>query len=237
MARRGENQASNLEKTTRAMVAVAQVPLTMRERLNKGLLPVAFVGGLIGMGMLASCGALYLLPEESWPEALEREHLGTYMTLSLLAASLLGWGCMQKGLGRMRKAVGQGVGGWLFVGLPMACAASLLALSQGWLDPGERYGPGLYLFSYWYPPGLVAVSLLAYVTGRSRLGEQGRFERGLLFTVLVAPYALLMAYLVVGFKAPWIDDRLEESIQDLGSGAIVAQVALAYFCGGGSSSS
>jgi hypothetical protein len=233
-----KGKSSRIRKTTKALGVAIQAPLTVRERLNKGLLPVAFVAGCLGMLALALCGILWCLPEERWPAALDPDRLPFYLMLSLLFASLLGWGCMQKGLSKLRKSVGWTVGGWLFVGAPLVCAAFLLTLKQGALgDPDDSTWLGLFgTVAYWYPPCLVASALFAYVTNRSRLGEQGRFERGFWFTLLVAPYALLMAYLIIGFHNPWIDERLQSTIHELGSGAIVAQVALAYFCGGGSSS-
>jgi integral membrane sensor domain MASE1 len=143
---------------------------------------------------------------------------------------------MQKGLGRMRRTVGWTVGGWLFVGLPMACAAYGFLAGAGYVDPAGLGGDTGVLFARWYPPGLVAASLLAYVTAKARVGHEGQSKRSAYFTLLVAPYALLMAYLIFKFEAPWLDDSLEDSIHALGEGAVVAQVALAFFCSGGSGS-
>lgn len=211
--------------------------MTARERLNKGLLPIAYVLGGLGMTALLSCSVLWLLGDNR-PEQVETDGLLAATVVSLLFASLLGWGCMQKGLGRMRRKLGWALGGWFFVGLPMACALLGLAAAKEWA-PVEDWGggPALLVFARWYPPTLVFASLLAYVTASSRVGEKGSKQRGFYFSLMVSPYALLMAYLVFQFEAPWLDDHLEETIHSAGEGTVVAQVALAYFCGGGGSGS
>jgi hypothetical protein len=211
--------------------------MTARERLNKGLLPVAYVLGALGMTALLFCSVLWLMPEGTRPDQVDPDELLAATVVSLLFASLLGWGCMQKGLGRMRRKLGWTLGGWLFVGLPMCCALLGLAAAKEWAPVNEwTAGPALLAAARWYPPFLIFASLFAYVTASSRVGEEGSKKRGVYFTLMVSPYALLMAYLVFQFEAPWLDDHLEETIHSAGEGAVVAQVALAYFCGGGSSS-
>ena len=231
-----ESESSRLRRATAALGKAVKAPLTIREKLNAWLLPSAMVLGGIGLTALLGCLLVWLLPAESRPEQLDVSELAFATVVSLLFASLLGWGCMQKGLGRIRRKVGWGIGGWLFVGLPMACATFGLLANNGWIDPEGLGGDPSLLFARGYPPALVAASLLAYVTASTRVGERGRSKRGAYFTLLVAPYALLMAYLVFKFETPWLDDAFEDTIHDLGEGAIVAQVALAYFCGGGSAS-
>jgi hypothetical protein len=211
--------------------------MTARERLNKGLLPLAYVLGGLGMTALLFCTVLWLLGDNR-PGQVDTDALLAATVGSLLFASLLGWGCMQKGLGRMRRKLGWTLGGWFFVGLPMACALLGLAAAKEWA-PVEDWGGGsaLLVFARGYPPALVFASLVAYVTANSRVGEEGSKKRGIYFTLMVSPYALLMAYLIFQFEAPWLDDHLEETIHSAGEGTVVAQVALAYFCGGGSSGS
>jgi hypothetical protein len=232
------SESSKLRNTARLLGKVVAAPLTMRERLNKGLLPIAYVLGILGMLALVGCGVFWALPDDKLPDALNEAGLPYLTMVSLLFASLLGWGCMQKGLGRMRRGIGFGLGGALFVGLPMACAAVLLVHAHTDVDVTDWGGGTMLLgMARWFPPCLIMLALAAYVTGKSRIKDEGRFERGFWFTLLVAPYALLMAYLVFGLDAPYLNDHLQDAIHDLGSGAIVAQIALAYFAssGGGSS--
>lgn len=234
MARNSES--SRLRKATQAFGVAVKAPLTVREKVNGWLLPGAYLLGAVGLTALLGCLAVWILPEGSRPDQVDADELAFATVLSLLFASLLGWGCMQKGIGRIRRTIGWTVGGWCFVGLPMACALFGLLANKGYVDPDAVGGESALLFARWYPPGLVAAGLLAYVTNKTRVGENGQSQRGVYFTLLVAPYALLMAFLIFKFEAPWLDDSFEDTIHGLGEGAVVAQVALAYFCGGGSSS-
>jgi len=101
------------------------------------------------------------------------------------------------------------------------------------VDVETGAGSWVLMLMRWYPPGVIAASLIAYVATKSRIQDEGRFERGVWFLGLVAPYAILLVYLLVGFEVPWLDDNLEDSIQELGQGAIVLQIAIAYFLSGG----
>lgn len=226
-------QTKKRSKITDAAMAVV-VPLTLlqhaREVVNRLLLPVALAVGAIGMAGLIACLVLLVLPAERWPGVLDPNQLPIYMTLSLVASSLLGWGCMQSGLGRMRGAVGWTVGGWLFVLLPLVCAvltvlgaADVLALDT-W--PGAPWSERLIR---WYPPGVVFASLGVYVWTQLRKPGEDRLARNMGSIALVLPYVALLATLVLGVESPLLSESLRDAVESLGSGAIVVQVVLAYF--------
>jgi len=212
---------------------------TGRERLNALLLPLAWWVGCLGMMSLASCGVLAAIPEDGWPEALDPDLLPVYAMASLAAASLLGWGCMQRGLGVVRERIGWRFGGWLFVLLPLACVGYVLA-SGRLFEPDEwAYAEQASLFARWYPAGLVGLFLSAFVAGELRGGEggvQAGLQRGAWSILLVGPYVLLMATLALGVDAPFLTETLRDTLEELGAGAIVAQVAIGYFIAAGASS-
>lgn len=217
------------------MARVAVVPLTLvqklRELTNKLLLPIAFLTGAVGMTALVALLSMLVIPHERWPAFLTPSTMPIYMALALVASSLLGWSCMQTGLGRMRNAIGWNVGGWLFVLLPVVCAVvtvlgakEVIALEE-W--PGAPWtGRALR----WYPPLVVFLSLGAYLWTQFRGSEgEDRLARNVGSIALVLPYVALLATLVLGVESPVLSEALRDAVESLGSGAIVVQVILAYF--------
>jgi hypothetical protein len=75
---------------------------------------------------------------------------------------------------------------------------------------------------------MVVASLVAFVTWKSR----GRYGRGAWFVFLVAPYAALFAYLVLGLRFEAIGEARHATIVALGSWALALQMATAFFVGG-----
>ncbi len=214
-----------------------------RERLNRFLLPFAWVIGAVGLMALAACGALAAVPEDHWPEALDPDLLPIYSTVSLAAASMLGWGCMQRGMGRMRARIGWRVGGWVFVLLPVLCGA--LVLADGRLAELAEWPRGreLALFARYYPPALIVLALVVFFLAELRGGDaREREQRGPGWQragwslLLIGPYVLLMLTLVLGSEAPWLSEPLQDTLEELGAGAIVLQVAIAYFVSAGAAS-
>lgn len=199
------------------------------ERLEVASQVLAIWGGGAGLVALAACGALALLPAERWPAALDPDRLPTYVVLSVVVASLAGWGIVQQGMMRLRQALGPIVGGLLFVLLPIVCGGLDLLVAHDLVDlstwPGD---PWLGPVVRWYSPVLVAVTLVAYGTWKARPRAPGRLGRGLGLALVVAPYALLMASLTFGVDAPWLNGPLGEAVEELGGGALAAQLVLAF---------
>ncbi|MBL4844570.1 MAG: hypothetical protein JKY65_03510 [Planctomycetes bacterium] len=213
---------------------VAFVPLTLiqylKELTNKLLLPVAFLTGAAGMVALVACLVLLMLPPDRWPPGLDPNQLPIYMTLSLVASSLLGWGCMQTGLSRLRNAFGKGLGGWLFVLLPVVCAAITVLGTMEVIEPSTWPGaPWTARAVRWYPPLIILVSLGAYLWTQLRQEGEDRLARNVGSIALVLPYVALLATLVLGVESPLLSESLRDAVESLGSGAIVVQMILAYF--------
>ena len=213
---------------------VAVVPLTLvqygRELVNKLLLPVAFLTGAVGMVALVACLVLLVMPHERWPTFLSPSQLPIYMTLSLVAASLLGWSCMQTGLGRMRSAVGWTLGGWLFVLVPVLCGVVTVLGTTELLAPDNWPGsPWTGRVLRWYPPLVVFLSLGVYLWTQIRQEGEDSLARNVGSLALVLPYVALLTTLVLGVESPLLSEGLRDAVASLGSGAIVVQVILAYF--------
>lgn len=227
---RQTKKRSKITDTARLIAVPLTLVQTTREAANRLLLPVAIVVGAIGMACLVGCLILLAVPHERWPALLTPGQLPIYMTLSLVASSLLGWGCMQTGLGRMRGAVGWTVGGWLFVLLPLVCAVLTVLGASEVLTLDEWAGaPWTGRILRWYPPAVVLASLGVYVTTQVRKPGEDRLARNMGSIALVLPYVALLATLVLGVESPLLSESLRDAVESLGSGAIVVQVVLAYF--------
>lgn len=248
MAGRGANKKKEepeprKRSATGKLLDTAGLPIlavqTARERLNGFLLPWAWRVGWLGMSALVVCGALAILDPAHWPTLggaeLDEDHLAPAAVGSLVFASLVGWGCMQVGMRRVRKAVGMKLGGYLFVVLPVFCALLVLAQVRGWIDVRTwPAGEWVHPFARFYTPLLVAIGLTSYLLQRLTAGKEEddrtrRLERGLWLLLVLAPYALLMTHLALGADVPWLADPLEDALRQYGTAALVIQVVLAYF--------
>jgi len=218
-----------------------------RERLNTFLKPIAKGVGFGGLGALAGCFVLWAIREELWPPFLDPDHLPVYVMVSLVAASLMGWGCMLDGLVVLRRKVGWKLGGWLFVLAPLVCAVFGLLAGQEVIAPGEwgQWGGWALVVATWYTPLVVTACLLAYFLTEADLrdGDRKRVaKRSAWSLLLIAPYAFLLAAMVFGVDPDFLEleleleDHLEDTVEELGSWAIVLQVAFAYFLCGASAS-
>ena len=207
---------------------VALYPFRVKSKVDAFLRPAARIAGAIGIAMLVACGFLWRTPAEQWPQWLDPSHLAIYAMISLAVASLLGWTFVHDGQTRIKRAIGKPLSLCAFVVLPISFtiagligAADLEAIGG---PPGAHW---FWNLVHWYGPMLVVVSLLAFLTWKSR----GRYARGLWFALLVAPYAALLAYLVFGLRLPGIDDAHHTTLRSLGSWAITLQLALCRVVG------
>ena len=214
----------------------ARAALSAPERVRRVFVPVAFAIGWCGVVGLLACAALALVPDESWPEALDPERLPLYCVLSLCVASLLGWGCVQHGEQRAKRTLGRPVALFVFLVLPVTAAALSLLDSYVLETPMAEWPGGFWiaLFARWTAPTLVLVSLLTFLTWRTRPQKRLYLRRGLWFLVLVTPYALLLAVLLFDLPAPWVEEPVEESLSTVSESSIVLQLIVGYFVGDGS---
>ena len=219
--------------TTKTLKSAARTALSAPERLRRALVPVAFWTGCVGVAAVLGCAALALLPAERWPAALDTAHLPLYAVLSLCVASLVGWGCVQEGQGRVKRTIGKPTAVIAFLVLPLA-AAALSFLDKHVLATPLREWPGgtwIALFVRWYTPLLVAVSLVTFLTWRTRPRRRVYLTRGAGFVILVAPYVLLLAVILFDLPAPWVEQPVEDSLDTIGESSVLAQVIVGYFLG------
>lgn len=217
----------------RTLVDAAQVPRRLDERLR----PVALLAGWLGFAAAAGCALLHATPDAHWPTSLTwltRDRLPACATLSLVTASLLGWAYMQEGQSRIERRVGRRWSLVLFVLLPIAAAAIAFVEAEAPLEPATRERTAwLFLAARWYAAAAVVANLVAFGKGRLAARRRGRAARAVAFGVLVAPYLLLLAALVLGVRLPWLDHSLRGAIDSLGTGGVAVQLAIAWFVGSG----
>ena len=220
-ARSGVDRAA--ARVGRTVTDVASLP----QRLDDRLRPLATALGWAGTAALAACAVLHFLPDDAWPDGLSRAQLPVYATWALVTASLLGWSFMQEGQKRIERQSGRTLGLALFVFLPLIAAAVTLADEHLPLRPEVRADWNtLFVAARWYSPAAVVASLAAFLSSKSR-----RAARLAGHSLLLAPYAVLLAALVFGFRFPWIDEPLHETLEALGGGAVALQIVLAWFVG------
>jgi len=215
------------DPVTRAAQVVAY-PWTVKSRVEKFVRPTARVAGAAGIAMLVACAVLAETPAEQWPRGLSPGHLAVYVMVSLAVASLLGWTFVNDGQKRIRRAIGAHLSLAAFVVLPIAFAILGFVGAERISAVG---GPAPWHWFWrlvrWYGPVLVVVSLVAFVTWKSR----GRYGRGAWFVLLVAPYAALFADFVLHLRVAPLEDAHATTIRALGSWAVALQLALAFFVG------
>ena len=215
------------DPVTKAAQVVAY-PWTLKSRIDRFVRPAARIAGVAGIGMLVACAVLAGTPAEQWPEWLSPDRLRVYVMVSLAVASLLGWTFVSDGQKRIRRAVGAQISLAAFVILPISFAILGLIGAEATSAVG---GPAPWHWFWrvvrWYGPVLVIVSLVAFVTWKSR----GRYGRGAWFVLLIAPYAALFAYFVLHLRVLPIEDAHATTIRALGTWAVALQLALAFFVG------
>ncbi|MGE0710301.1 MAG: hypothetical protein AB7N76_13695 [Planctomycetota bacterium] len=228
---RDDKQGSTVGGVARAAMAPVGLLSRLGDFADWLLPPLAMLVGILGCAALVGCGVLYLTPSEAWPMQLNQAQLPVYATFSLVAGSLLGWGCMQKGMIRMREVIGWTVGGWLVVLLPLACAGAVFLDAHGYLTLASAPGaPWTARFARWYPSALIVLSLLVHLAGQWRKTEgEDRALRRSLAVALMLPYCVMLGVFEFGLESPLLSDQLRRAVASLGSGAIVLQLALLYF--------
>ena len=202
-------------------------------RLRAFLIPVSWWIGWLGLVALAGVGALALTEEGARPVALRDEQLPLAAVAALATASLIGWGCMQQGEARLRRLVGRVAAALLFVVLPVAASALGFADERGWIELAGWPRPDLVVPAVRYTtPVLVTVGLLALLTWRARPRRKVRWGRGAWWALLVLPYAVLFAVVILHVPAPEaVGGPLTDSLASFGRASLAAQLAIGYFLG------
>lgn len=220
-------------RVTSGAIKIAQAPQTLRERLNAVLLPIAWLIGAAGTSALVVCAFLRMLPEENWPHYLDPDAWPQYALVSLVASSLIGWGCMQMGLGRLRRVVGWKPGGVLLVLVPIFCVVlSQLIAREVLITDAWPERENVVMVLRWYPPGVVGLSVVMFLLGEWAKGRDDKGKRlgygPLLAAALILPYTMLMAGLF-GLTEDVLSIPIADTLHELGTWAVVVQIAMAYF--------
>ncbi len=196
------------------------------------LVAVAWWLGWCGLAGLVACGIVALLPADRVPTVLAEGRLTVVAMLALATSSLLGWGCVQLGQQRLRRSLGPTLGALLLAVLPLACAATTAILAAGWV-PADALprSAEIVLATRWYPPAVLAASLLAFLTWTTRPRTRIRLGRGLWFAALTVPYVVLVAVLALDVPVPWLQTARVETLDAIGGWSFAVQLALAYLVG------
>jgi hypothetical protein len=222
MARRRKQQPP-AARVGRAVTKVA----TIGRRLDERVRPWATAVGWIGVAALLVCALLAVLPSAAWPAGLARDRLPVWATLSLVAASLLGWSFMQEGQARIERRTGRRWALVLFVFLPIAATFVTFVEQHGAPDAATRAEwSGTFWLARWYSPAAIVASLASFLASKPRRGN-----RRAAYALLLLPYAVLVATLLFGFRFPWLDEPLRRTLGSLGAGAVALQLILAWFVG------
>ena len=208
---------------------VAAYPFRVKSKVEAVVRPTARVLGALGIAMLVGCAVLARRPREEWPQELAKERLPVYVMISLATASLLGWTFVHDGQTRIRRVVGKPVSLVAFAVAPIVFAyLDFVGPTRvaAWGGPSPLHWT--WTLVRWYGPTLVVLSLVAFLSWKSR----GRFARGAWLALLVAPYAALLAFLVFRVRIPAIDEARHETLLALGGWSVALQLALAFLVGG-----
>lgn len=206
-----------------------------KRRFDGWVRTTAWYAGWTGVALLVGVFVLYMAPASAWDgrAGLREAHLPVYLLIGVLMASMVGWSFIEAGEDRIKKHLGKYVNLVLFVILPLSCAAAELlagpiSRSTGWQKPGHPF----WNVVFWYPALLVMVCAAVYLSWKSRPRKRVYLDRGASAALLMLPYAVLFAYIVLGVHVDWLDDKLQDTMNSLGAYALVLQLVLAYFVGG-----
>lgn len=196
-----------------------------KERFDAGVMRLATVAGWLGVAALGAVTPLWLSRRD--------EQTTVWLVGALLAASLVGWRNVNEGQNALSRAIGPGLGMFIFFWLPLACgAASLfearLVEATGFAAPDHPF----WLFVRWFPPLTVMVCAAAYLKRQALPRSRVHFWRGIGSIVLLLPYALLFAYLVLHLSVEPLEGPLHETMAQVGRYSIIVQILLMYFVGG-----
>jgi hypothetical protein len=89
-----------------------------------------------------------------------------------------------------------------------------------------------WIFVRWYPPITVMACAAAYLKRQALPRSRVHFWRGVGSMVLLLPYALLFAYLVLHLRVQPLEGPLHETLAQVGRYSIIVQILLMYFVGG-----
>ncbi len=212
----------------------ARAALSLPERLRRSLVPVAFCAGWIGVAALLACGVIALVPDAARPQIVQGDRLPLAAVLSLCVAALLGWGYVQDGQTHVRQRIGRPAAIVAFVVLPLlAAAVSFVSAHDVGTAPVAEWPGGRWiaLVARWYMPALIAVSIATFLARTTRPKKRIYLRRGVWFVVLVSPYAVLLAVLLLDLGTPWLEEPIEDAVGTIGRSSIAAQLIVGYFLG------
>jgi hypothetical protein len=199
-----------------------------KQRFDAVVTQVATVVGWLGVAALCVLVPLWLSGRD--------EKMSVWMVCALMAASLVGWRYVNEGQNVLARKMGFVFASILFFWLPLACGAATLFQARlvdatGFAAPGHPF----WLFVFWYPPITVMVCAAAFIKRQALPRSRLYFWRGLGSIVLLVPYALLFAYLVLHMRVEPLEGPLHETLGDVGRYSIIVQLLLMYFVGGAAS--
>lgn len=200
-----------------------------KERFDAAVMRLAAIVGWAGVAALGVLGPMWLVGRGD-------EKTGAWMVGALMAASLVGWCNVNEGQNALARKMGGALGMLVFFWLPLACgAASLLearlAQATGFAAPDHPF----WICVRWYPPLTVMACAAAYLKRQALPRTRLHFWRGIGSMVLLVPYALLFAYLVLHLRVEPLEGPLHETMGRVGRYSIIMQLLLMYFVGGAAS--
>lgn len=209
-------------KAGRAIERTATLPRRIDARVEPAAALVGWAG-IVALGVLA---LLVLRPDEEWPTGFTRARLPVYVTVALVAASLLGWTFVQRGQARIERRIGRRWSLRVFVFLPLLAAAIGLVEGTGVL-PDALHARCVPVFDVarWVAPLSIAACLASFLTSRPLRGPRRRA----LHVLLLLPYAALLLSIALDFELPFVAESMQEGLSALGGGAVAVQVVLAWF--------
>lgn len=203
----------------------------LKRKFDAAVRTFAWYTGWAGAVALALCGLLWLAPADSWDGllGLDAQRWPLYAMIALVASSLLGWSFVNIGQDRVQNRVGKGLSAVAFVVLPLFCLANTLWPAALASEIGNDRQHPVWLFIRWYPPLVTMVCTAVFLTWKSKPRKRVYLDRGAGYALLLAPYALLFAVLELGVHLNWLDSARQETLEALGSSAIVLQIVIAFF--------
>ncbi len=218
-----------------AVAGAARVAARTPGQVRRAVVGVSWWLGWLGLLALPVLGALRLVAEDARPVPLADDEFRLAAVAALAVASLLGWGCMERGEERVRRAIGRGPALLLFVVIPVGLWALTIGQERGWADVAEWPGGEWWMLApRVVPAALVAISLTAFLTSQARPRRRIRWGRGAWWLLLVTPYAALIALTVLRVPAPAeFGEPVSDGLAALAGGSIAAQLAIGYFLGDG----
>lgn len=198
---------------------------------------VTLVVGVLGFVALAGLGALWLwrrLHPATVPGIIvPRDFIGA-LIIAVFCASFIGSIVVGKGQALMAKRTGRKLALVLFFVLPVVCL--IATIFPSWtartfglppMDANPLYP--FWLMVRWYPPVLVAISLLTVFRDEAQ-SSRGDIRRkpALKFALIVAPYIAIMVFQELSLKSELLGGALNSTLGAIG---INTQLILAVMTG------